>query len=286
MSNAVFAGDTSGSITIQAPAVAGTNTLTLPTATGTLAINSTFAFKNRLINAGFIINQRGYTSGTSLSAGSYGHDRWKSGASGGTYTFTQGSAGVPITITITAGTIQQVIEGCNVPEGGTYTLSWTGTATARINSGSYSTSPITVTSQTAGANMTIEFATGTVSYPQLEVGSSTTSFDYRDFGRELYMCQRYYETSGSGTNFGSNLCIAQDAYRASCAAAFVVPKRASPTVSVYSSSGINTVVAPGQASVSITSISFTIYGIQFMDSSAGFTNAKGYVFYYIASAEL
>jgi hypothetical protein len=40
MSNAVFAGDTSGSITIQAPAVAGTNTLTLPAATGTLALTS------------------------------------------------------------------------------------------------------------------------------------------------------------------------------------------------------------------------------------------------------
>lgn len=36
MSNVVFAGDTSGSITIQAPAVAGTNILTLPTNTGTL----------------------------------------------------------------------------------------------------------------------------------------------------------------------------------------------------------------------------------------------------------
>jgi hypothetical protein len=40
MSNAVFAGDTSGSITIQAPAVAGTNTLTLPASTGTVALTN------------------------------------------------------------------------------------------------------------------------------------------------------------------------------------------------------------------------------------------------------
>ena len=38
MGSIVIKGDTSGSITIQAPAVAGTNTLTLPTASGTLGI--------------------------------------------------------------------------------------------------------------------------------------------------------------------------------------------------------------------------------------------------------
>jgi hypothetical protein len=190
---------------------------------------NTFAFKNRLIDAGFIINQRGYTSGTSLSAGSYGHDRWKGGAGGGTYTFTQGSAGVPIVITITAGTIQQVIEGCNVPEGGTYTLSWTGTATARINSGSYLSSPITVTSQTAGANMTIEFGTGTVSYPQLETGAQATSFDVRSYGTELMLCQRYlpafnYVSNGivcTAVQYGSSTLFAN--------ITFPVTARVSPT---------------------------------------------------------
>jgi len=170
---------------------------------GSVNATNTFAFKNRLIDAGFIINQRAYTSGTALSAGSYGHDRWKGGAGGGTYTFTQGSAGVPITITITAGTIQQVIEGSNVAEGGTYTLSWTGTATARINSGSYAASPITVTGQTAGANMTIEFATGTVLQPQLETGSQGTSFDYRAYPTELILCQRYYQTIGASGYYGA-----------------------------------------------------------------------------------
>jgi hypothetical protein len=39
MSSVVIAGDTSGSVTLNAPAVAGTTTLTLPTTTSTLAIN-------------------------------------------------------------------------------------------------------------------------------------------------------------------------------------------------------------------------------------------------------
>ena len=167
--------------------------------------NQTLGMKNRLIDTGFIINQRGYASGASLSAGSYAHDRWKAGASGCTYTFTQGSLGVPITITITAGSLQQIIEGCNMGEGGTYILSWTGTAQARINGGSYSTSPLIVSGITAGANTTIEFGTGTVLQPQLEKGSTATSFDYRPYGTELALCQRYYyrNTAPSGSHYGS-----------------------------------------------------------------------------------
>ncbi len=152
---------------------------------------NTFAFKNRIIDGGFTINQRGHTSGTSLSSGSYGHDRWKGGASGGTYTFTQGSTGVNTTITITAGSIIQVIEGANLPEGGTYVLSWTGTAQGKIGSGSFGASGITGTI-TAGTNTNIEFNTGTCGNVQLEVGSTATSFDYRPYGTELQLCQRYY----------------------------------------------------------------------------------------------
>jgi hypothetical protein len=165
--------------------------------------NSLVGFKNRVIDGGFIINQRGYTSGTSLSSGSYGHDRWKGGGSGGTYTFTQGSTGVNTTITITAGSIQQVIEGCNMPEGGSYTLSWTGTAQGKIAGGSYSSSPVTATGLTAGANCTIEFNTGTVGSVQVEAGSTATSFDYRPYGTELILCQRYCHVWTSG---GSSYC--------------------------------------------------------------------------------
>jgi hypothetical protein len=163
---------------------------------------NTFAFKNRIIDGGFTINQRGYVSGTSLSSGSYGHDRWKGGASGGTYTFTQASAGVNTTITITAGSIIQVIEGANLPEGGTYVLSWTGTAQGKIGSGSFGASGITGTI-TAGTNTNIEFNTGTCGNVQLEVGSTATSFDYRPYGTELALCQRYYQTSYQGSAVGS-----------------------------------------------------------------------------------
>jgi hypothetical protein len=176
------------------------------TTNGVLGAKNASTLQNRLINAGFTINQRVYVTNTALASGVYAHDRFKAGAGGCTYTFTQGSAGVPIVITITAGSLQQVIEGCNMPEGGTYVLSWTGTAQARFNGGTYGSSPLAVTGITAGANTTIEFNTGTVSYPQLEVGSSATGFEYRQYQQELALCQRYYlkYTAPASNFFGFN----------------------------------------------------------------------------------
>jgi hypothetical protein len=209
--------------------------------------------KNRLIDAGFIINQRGYASGTSLSSGAYAHDRWKAGSSGCTYTFTQGSLGVPITLTITAGSLQQIVEGCNMAEGGTFVLSWTGTAQAKINGGSYSASPLVVTGLTAGANCTVEFGTGTVSQPQLEKGSTATSFDYRPYGTELALCQRYYQkTSGNWiVNTGATYI-----------SSFFNPQmRASPTASGggsgYAFQGDNIVLAEFQTTRNYQTITYS-----------------------------
>jgi hypothetical protein len=172
----------------------GTTGITFPDAS--TQSNSQVGMKNRIIDGGFTINQRGYVSGTSLSSGTYGHDRWKGGASAGTYTFTQGALGVNTTITITAGSIIQVIEGCNLPEGGTYVLSWTGTAQGRLNGGTFGSSgTVTVTGWVAGTNLNVEFNTGTCGSVQLEKGSTATSFDYRPYGTELMLCQRYFETA-------------------------------------------------------------------------------------------
>lgn len=172
---------------------------TTPSTVVATSVNTpnTFGFKNLLIDAGFTINQRGYVSGATLASGSYGHDRWKAGASGGDYTYTQLASST--TITIASGkSLIQVVEDKNV-EGTSFVLSWTGTAQARyaVNgatpSGSYAASPILITGQTVGTTMSVEFNTGTLSKPQLELGSTATSFDVRDYGRELIMCQRYYQ---------------------------------------------------------------------------------------------
>ena len=216
-----------------------------PTFSGYLNVPNTFGFKNRIIDGGFILNQRGYTSGTSLSSNAYGHDRWKAGSGGGTYTFTQGSLGVNTTVTITAGTLVQVIEGCNLAEGGTYVLSWTGTAQGRLNGGSYGSSgSVTVTGWTAGTNLSVEFNTGTLGSVQLEKGSTATSFDYRPYGTELALCQRYYEKSfnmnvapaqNTGSGGGAMVAPIHSSTADTCmnCVQFAVRKRSSPTVVTY-----------------------------------------------------
>jgi hypothetical protein len=144
-------------------------------------------FRNALINANFSINRRVVSGTVTLGAGVYGHDRWKAGAGGCTYTFA--TVNNVTTLTISAGTLQQVIEGNNL-QSGNYKLSWVGTATARVDTGGYGASGVVGTA-VGGTNQTVEFATGTVSKVMYEFGSVATVFEQRPIGLELALCQRY-----------------------------------------------------------------------------------------------
>jgi len=72
---------------------------------------------------------------------------------------------------------------------------------------------------------------------QLEKGSTATSFDYRPYGTELQLCQRYYYSTGSGTAGGHQLttCLDHIAYTATDAHGerFPVTMRTAPTVVLY-----------------------------------------------------
>jgi hypothetical protein len=126
------------------PAIGGTapaaGTFTSVSVANTFNSASTFGFKNRLINAQLNINQRGVSGTVTLAAGAYGHDRFKGGASGCTYTFA--TSNNVTTLTISAGSLIQVIEGLNL-ESGTYVLSWSGTAQGKIGAGSFSATGVT-----------------------------------------------------------------------------------------------------------------------------------------------
>ena len=73
MSSLIVAGDTSGTVTISAPAVAGTPTLTLPTTSGTIVTSANISsyvpptMKNRIINGNMAIDQR--NAGASVTNG-------------------------------------------------------------------------------------------------------------------------------------------------------------------------------------------------------------------------
>lgn len=181
---------------------------------------------NVVDNSGFAINQRGQTSGTALASGAYGHDRWKGGASGCTYTFTQ-SGGPATTITITAGSLQQVIEGAALSSG-SYTLSWTGTAQGRTGAGSYAVSPVAVTA-TVGTNLTIEFNTGTLGQVKLEPGTVRTAWTANMPRYDLANCQRFYQTvmvwgRAIATGAGNHLTVPVQ----------FPPMRAVPTITISS----------------------------------------------------
>lgn len=145
-------------------------------------------FRNLLINPLGRINQRGYVSGTATGgANQYTLDRWRVVTSGQNLTFS--ATGNGFTMTAPAGGVEQVIEGANIA-GGTYTLSWTGTATATVNGGAVTNGG--QVSLTANTNATVRFTGGTYFQPQLEFGDRQSLFEQRPTGLERSLCQRYY----------------------------------------------------------------------------------------------
>jgi len=186
---------------------------------------------NVIINGDFRVNQGGYVSGAVLAAGLYGHDQWKAGASGGNYSFTQLKSSTQITIAAGKSLIQP-IEDVNV-SGGSYVLSWTGTAQARAGvntltpSGAYAGSPLLIAGQTAGTVMSVEFNTGTLGTVKLESGAVATPFIMRPYDQELLTCKRYWEKITAYTVSYSKAGTAL----VGIAFPFSVQKRATPAVS-------------------------------------------------------
>jgi len=228
---------------------------------------------NLIINGNFSVNQRVVSNTVTLSAGAYGHDRWKAGASGCTYTFAT-SENVT-TLTISAGSLIQVVEGLNL-QSGMVCLSWTGTAQGKVGDGSYSASGVTGTA-TGGTNLNIEFNTGTLSKVQLNYGSVALPFVPMIFADELMLCQRYYEKTYSvnvapGTDTTDGLFMTTvlstgvtngSRWLLGHHPKFLVPKRVAPTVALYIVTGtanqINVSATP-RASIAtlISTTGFTI----------------------------
>lgn len=181
---------------------------------------SQLGFRNAIINGNPIINQRAYVSGTATGgANQYTLDRWRVVTSGQSITFTD-SANTR-TVTAPAGGVEQVIEGINILSG-TYTLNWTGTATATVDGVSVvKGGNVTLT---GGTNATVRFISGTFSLAQLEPGTVATPFERRSYGQEFALCQRYYQTINIISG-GRN-----DSFYTRATVAFPVVMRAAPTV--------------------------------------------------------
>lgn len=109
---------------------------------------------------------------------------------------------------------------------------------------------------------------------QLEKGSTATSFDYRPYGQELALCQRYYWKSTPSTY---NAIGAGHVYSTTTAEIFIkhpVNMRASPT---YSYSG-TLYIAQGSSSPAATAIAASYGGLDFGRAditSSGLTMGRG-----------
>jgi hypothetical protein len=104
---------------------------------------------------------------------------------------------------------------------------------------------------------------------QLEKGSTATSFDYRPFGTELQLCQRYYE-------IGNVNCagILLNTTLVSGNVNFIVPKRASTTATYSGASFYYNSTSP--AISSSTASGATAYGFSpQITLSSGLTVATG-----------
>ena len=179
-----------GVFTIASPNSDTDRTLSLPDQSGTVALTANTFGYNIIINGDGSVNQRGYTSGTATTgANEYTLDRWRVVTSGESLTFTGNEAGR--IMTAPSGGVEQVIEGRNIA-GGTYAISWTGTATGAVDGTTVSNGD-TVT-LTANTNSTIKFTSGTFTNVKVEKGDVATPFEHCSFGEELMLCQRYFWT--------------------------------------------------------------------------------------------
>lgn len=230
-----------------------TGNLTVPSING----GQLAGHRNKVINGDFRVNQDGYGSGGATAAGGYTFDQWKVSAAGG---FTFSTDNGKRTVTIPPGqTLQQIIEANNLP-GGTYVLSWEGTAQGRVNGGTYGAPGTVTVTLTGGVNSTIEFNAGTLANVQFEPGTVATPFEHRLYGVELELCLRYYEKG-----YFELRCYSQ--YGTSNRVNFKVIKRATPTLTI---SGIDF------AGLGATGAAAELPGIEGFRAGADWTSTPAY----------
>ena len=175
-------------------------------------------------------------------------------------------------------------------------------STLSATAGAWGTSGFSATGATSvvGTSGATFYITGV----QLEKGSTATSFDYRPYGTELALCQRYYEKSypigtvvpTNSTNSGLAFATSSAAVASGSQIGFVkfsVAKRASPTMTVYSyTSSTSGAISNGggtdlAASSGLTnSISEFSFNVANSSGGAATPSFNGFFFHWVASSEL
>ena len=162
---------------------------------------------------------------------------------------------------------------------------YSGTAGAWASSRYFSATGAT---SVVGTNTATFYITGV----QLEKGSTATSFDYRPYGTELALCQRYYWRITGSANYTAGSGVSTGATATNFHVKYPTSMRTSPTFSQS-----NTAVNIGSTAINVTSIvqSFTGNDTALVQTgvAAGLTATQGAIWvlnttssYVDASAEL
>ena len=135
---------------------------------------------------------------------------------------------------------------------------------------------------------------------QLEAGTTASPFEYRQYGTELGLCQRYYcksyqigtvpQTSTTAGVFAIVAVTSPSSGQAGVGGGnkWPVQMRTSPTVTIYSQIGTAGKLSSGGADngTSVTSEAPSEIGAVGIVSTGGLTNNNWYYGHFVATAEL
>jgi hypothetical protein len=164
---------------------------------------------------------------------------------------------------------------------------YSGTAGAWANADYRSATGATSLVSTNGATL---YITGV----QLEAGTTASPFEYRQYGTELLLCQRYYETTAypdvTFTTAATRAGVCFTGGNNSSGFSFLVPKRSnSPTVTLYSrnnTSGAVSLVATGAEVTGTTASGICGTGFRCTQLGSAQTVSAGIETAWVASSEL
>ena len=133
-----------------------------------------------------------------------------------------------------------------------------------------------ICAETGSGDLEIEWA-------KLELGDKATPFVSRNYGEELALCQRYFESCKEGMAGSCSIARIVDGRR------FLVPKRIAPTVTLYNQHGkVGGVSEWGDVNVPVLpalQLPTTIFGIPYIEVEEA-VPSKVYQFGYEADAEI
>ena len=229
-----------------------------------------------------------------------------------TYTISSANTWAQVSITVpgdTTGTWVGNTNGCGLRVCWGLGVGSTYSGTAGSWSSNYYVTASGITTNLLSSTSNYLYITGV----QLEVGTQATSFDFRDYGRELMLCQRYFEKNAaqgtapqqglgpSGQVYGGGLTAYSTTYARAPRIRFAVVKRTAPSITFYRSSVAQGGTVDGQfswyngsawlSSTSTVLIDSTTQDNEFgveLASSSSYTGGYSYLWggTWTASAEL